>query len=136
MGIASLAGAYLATSISEKPVVQLWLDAMVSEVQAHSTYQFAPEFMQGIPGKEFITVPHVLIYQHDTLTLRIDEAGGLRTLPTLIGYAIRSEPQDPESTINYLTLHILNDYVALRVAFDRAKNFRMSYLHKVLVFRN
>lgn len=124
LGIASLTGAHLATSMSEKPVIQLCLDATVSEVQAHSTYQFAPEFMQGIPGKEFITVPHVLIYQDDTLTLRIEEAGGLRTLPTLIGYASRLSPQDPESIINYLTVHILNDYVALRVALDRARKLQ------------
>lgn len=70
---------------TDKPMVQLRLDAPVSEVQAHSTYKFAPEFLQGIPGKEFITVPHVLVYQDETLTLRIEDAGGVRTMPTNLG---------------------------------------------------
>lgn len=124
LGIALLEGCKFVNVMTEKPVIRLRLNAGVSEVQMHSTYQFAREFMQGIPGKEFITAPHVLIYQDDTLKLRIEEAGGLRTLPTLIGYSVRHETQDPESTIKYVTVHILPDYVPLRVALDRAMKLR------------
>ncbi len=124
LGITSLEGCDFANAMTKKTVIQLRLDAPVSEVQSHSTYQFPPEFMQGIPGKEFITVPHVLIYQDDTLTLRIEEAGGLRTLATMISYSVRQEQQDPESIIDHFRVHILNDYVALRVALDCAKKLQ------------
>jgi hypothetical protein len=84
--------------------------------------------LQGIPGKESITVPHVLVYQDETLTLRIEEAGGLRTLPTRIGYATRLEPTDPESTINYFSVHVLPDYAPLPVVLERARSLRDTLL--------
>lgn len=123
-----LEGCNFVDAATQKPLIQLRLDAPVSEVQAHSSYKFAPEFLQGIPGKEFITVPHVLVYQDETLTLRIDDAGGLSTLATSIGYATRLEPTDPESTVNYFSVHVLLDYSPLSVALERARSLRDALL--------
>lgn len=130
-----LEGCNFVDAATQKPLIQLRLDAPVSEVQAHSSYKFPPEFLQGIPSKEFITVPHVLVYQDDTLTLRIDNAGGLHTLPTSIGYATRLESTDPESTVNYFSVHVLPDYAPLPVALARARALRDMLLAQGFVTR-
>lgn len=128
MSVALLEGCDSVMDKADKPVVQLRLDAPVSEVQAHSTYKFASEFLQGIPGKEFITAPHVLVYQDETLTLRVEDAGGVRTMPTNLGYAVRLDPAEPESTINYLSVHALADYSPLPVALEHARELRDALL--------
>ena len=128
LGAGLLEGCNFVNAATEKPKIQLRLDAPVSEVQANSSYQFPSEFLEGVPGKEFITVPHVLVYQDDTLTLRIDDAGGLRTLPTNIGYSVRVEPTAPESTVNYIGVHVLPDYSPLPVALARARALRDALL--------
>ena len=128
IGVTLLEGRGAGMATTEKLVIQLRLDAPVSEVQAHSTYKFATEFLQGIPGKEFITVPHVLVYHDETLSLRIEDAGGVRSMATNLGYEVRFDPTEPESTINHFGVHVLPDYSPLPVALERARVLRDTLL--------
>lgn len=118
---------------TQKSLIQLRMDATVSEVQAHSSFKFSKGFLQGIPGSEFIIEPHILVYRDDSLALRIEDAGGLPSLPTSIGYSARSELSDPESIIKYLSVHLLPKHSPLPVAVERARALRDMLLEQGFV---
>lgn len=129
-----LAQACIVASADEaKPVIELRIDATVSEVQAKSTFQFAPEFLQGIPGKEFINKPHVLVYKDDDLYFRIEDAGGAFSRFTQLGYVSRWKKTDPESTIDHFTVHPGGKFLDLPTALARAKQLRDDFLSQGFV---
>lgn len=119
---------------TEKPVIQLRMDQRVSEVQAQSTFKFSSGFLDGNPGLEFVTVPHLLIYQDDFLKVRIEDAGGLSTLATRISTTTILDVGDPEATINSLVVHLLPDYAPLPVAIKRARALRDELVAQGFVF--
>lgn len=123
-----LSGCNLVNDTDTKPVIQLRLDAPVSEVQAYSTYKFPQEFLHGIPGREFVLVPHIFIYKDDTLSLRIEDAGGLETLGTHINYDTQHGSADLESIVNHCSVHVLPDYSTLQVALERVGKLRNELL--------
>ncbi|PXX33476.1 hypothetical protein [Undibacterium pigrum] len=110
------------------PVIQLRMEAPVSEVQAKSSYQFDEKFMQGVPGKEYISVPHVLVYKDADLEFRIEKASNVNSLATYLGYKIRHREIDPESIISDFSFYPIDDYVNLHASVELVKKFRDDFL--------
>lgn len=106
------------------PVIQLRMDAPVREVQAKSSYQFDQKFLKGVPGKEYITTPHVLFYKDTDLEFRVEKKGDIRSLATYLGYEIRHFEGAPESLISHFSFFPIDDYVDAHTAVEQIKKFR------------
>lgn len=116
------------TASEGAPVLRLWLDAPVEEVARLSTFRLPGELRRGIPGKEFITTPHVLWIDEPGFALRFDVAGNIPSLATQIGYSFHQTDADPPPSIEYFTVHPLPDYVRLDAVLAKAKEIRQSLL--------
>lgn len=132
---ATLAGSLKAqsaeSSVADKqgaPVLRLWLDAPLEDVARLSTFRLPDEVLRGIPGKEFITTPHVLWIDEPGFTLRFHVAGNIPSLFTQLGYSVCLTGADPPPVIEYVTVHPLPDYVRLDAALVKAKEIRESLL--------
>lgn len=116
------------TAPADVPVIRLWLDAPVDEVAGSSTYRLPPEFLKGIPGKEIVAGPHVLLVDEPGFVLRFNVAGIAPSLATRISYSVRHVASDPTSFIQSFVVHPLPDYVRLDVALAKAKELRQMLL--------
>lgn len=110
------------------PTIRLWLDAPVEEVARLSTYSFPPEFLQGEPGKEVVTAPHVLAIEEPGFVMQFNVQGLVPALATRVSYAVRLSKKDPPSFIQSVTVHPLPGYVKLRAALAKAAELRQDLL--------
>jgi hypothetical protein len=113
-----------APAAAELPVIKVRLDEPLLRLQADSTYEFPSVMLQGQPGYESVLSPHALVYEDESLVLRIDQAGGQSSLPTVIGYDLRLSPAAPPSSVAYVSVHALNDYADLRTALARVRELQ------------